>query len=579
MEATLPGESGDNSFSNASLLRIFRDLCKYQNAIKDKLHERDEANFDSECDSREAEIEQSQLGGDSDDESKKAQKDKAKVKRTDHAHTFSKEMLQIITNIGSFNTKLRQAVEKNGIALNKEALACEFGKKGNTFNPLSDELKDILIKVQPEEEPELVEPKDLQLVEPALITKTSNTNLHIQSMTKLVNVSKKHVLPGAEEAQLSASTGLMSYFVKDPLRDEFQVKFIDFKVKDSGDQKLGLQVQSKIKEKMTLHLGSPELAFFIQTKKQSMVFQVKDFSAKNTVVVNAPLSQYSSSTVNFKDFASEDCCFVAHEHLVAVATKTPNQQVQVTIESIEDADQRCKNIDTGLKVVNNLYIRHFEVHLIAGKPILIALDAAGSLFAQRVDEIGKTCCLKPKNDGSESLALFVQENRKTAWVLRKPKDDFHVVLDEYTINEADAKLTLKQNSGRYEFTTKMPLNKDQHIKIGMLSTSEQSTQVVLIFNSGANRMAVAQFTQGCLVGGVSECNFLRGNDSAEAIKELRLQTAQVTQGGGGKEKLVLSFTPFPVGSKKLFGLSGAIEFQLGTVTNSQSAEGVMELDS
>lgn len=580
MEATLPGGSGDNLLSNASPLKILRDLDKYENAIKEKLRERDEAHFDDECNALEAEIEKSQLGVDSDDESNKDKKVTRKSKKTNYAHNFVKEKLEIITRFGAFNTKLRQAVERNGIALNKEALASEDGKRGNTYNPISDELRDALTKVRPEEEPELVEPKDMQLVEPALISKSGNTSVQIQTITKLVNITKKHVLPGAEEAQLAANTGFLTYFVKDPLRDEFQVKYIDFKAKDSGDKKLGLQVQRQIKEKMILHLGSSEVAYFNQTKKQSQIFQVKDFDSDNTVTIKAPLSEYSTSSGNYKELASDDCCFAAHEHFVAIATKTQNLLVQVTIETIDDggADQTSKFIDTGLKAVNNLYIRHFGIHLIGGNPILIALDAAGSLFSQRVDEVGKHSALKPANDGSESLALFVQENRKTVWVLRKPKDGNNVVLDEYAINEADAKLTLKNNYVRYQFAPKMTLNKDQHIKIGVLSTPEQSTQVVLIFNLGANRMAAAQFTDGNLVGTISEFSFLRGNDSAEALKELRLQTAQVSQGEGGKEKVVLSFSPFPVGSKKLFGLSGAIEFQLGTVAKPQLAEGTMDMD-
>lgn len=578
MEATLPGGSGENLLSNASPLKILRDLHKYENQIKDKLRERDEANFDNECDLIEGEIEKSQLAVDSDDESNKDKQPKRKSEKTNYAHNFAKEKLEIITRFGAFNTKLRQAVERNGIALNKDALASEDGKRGNTYNPISDELREALTKVRPEEEPELVEPKDMQLVEPALISKTGNTSVQIQTITKLVNITKKHVLPGAEEAQLAANIGFLTYFVKDPLRDEFQVKYINFNSKDSGDKKLGIQVQRQLKEKMALHLGSPEIAYFVQSKKTSQIFQVKDFDADTTVTIKTPLKDLTTSSGSYKDFASDDYCFAAHEHYVAIATKTPTQLVQVTIESMDEdgAEQRSKNIDTGLKAVNNLYIRHFGIHMIGGHPILIALDAAGSLFSQRIDEVGKQCALKPANDGSESLALFVQENRKIVWVLRKPKDGSNVVLDEYTINEADAKLTLKNNFGRYHFAPKMALNKDQHIKIGVLSTAEQSTQAVLIFNLGANRMAAAQFTDGNLVGIVSEFNFLRTNDSAEALKELRLQTAQFSE--EGKEKVILSFTPFPVGSKKVFGLSGAIEFQLGTVFKPQLAETLMDTD-
>ena len=248
--------------------------------------------------------------------------------------------------------------------------------------------------------------------------------------------------------------------------------------------------------------------------------------------------------------------------------------MQVTIESMdEDGADAGKKTDTGLKAVNNLYIRHFGIHLIGDKPILIALDAAGSLFSQRLDNTDKLCSLKPANDGSESLALFVQENKRTAWVLRKPKDGSDVVLDEYAINEEEAKLTLKSNFS-YQFAPKMTLNKDQHIKIGVLSSPDQSTQVVLIFNLGANRIAVAQFTERKLVGLISEFTFLRGNDSAEALKELRLQTVQVCE--NEKEKVVLSFTPFPGSSKKLFGLSGAIEFQSGVVAKPQLAETEMD---
>lgn len=571
MEATLPSAATDNKLSSAKISQIVRDLQKYQNSIKDKLREHDDANFDSECNQREQDLDRLERG-------EKVDESEPRAKRTNHTHNFTREFLEIVTKIGSFNTKLRLAVEKNGIPLNKDALADETNSKGNTYNKMSDELRDILTKAQPvNEDPELVEPKDMETVEPALISKSGNTSLQFLCMSKLATITRKHVLLGAEEAQLSHGAGLLSYFVKDPLRDEFQVKCVDFK--DGQDKKLGLQVQRAIKEKMTLHFGNTNSAYFTQGKKQANIYQVKAFTAENPLLIKTPLGEYTSSESKYSEFASEDCCFAAYEHFVAVATKTPNQLVQVSVESVEDDswEQTSRNIDTGLKAVNNLYIRHFGIHLIGGKPLLIALDAAGSLFVQRVDQTGKLSAIKGTADNGESLALFVQENRKILWVLRKPQNG-SAILDEYAINEEDAKLTLKPQRGRYEIPVKMTLTNGHHIKLGVLSAPEPDTQVVLIFNLGANRIATAQFTRGKIVGSVSESDLLRTSDSAAVLKELRLQTSQIAQAAPGRDKFVLSFTPSVGGSKKAFGLSGALEFQVGTVVKVEQPETEMEMD-
>jgi hypothetical protein len=476
----------------ATNCQIIRDLMKYSNQIHEKLSELDDEARQEHYDAVSALIDQNENEGFKSEEL-------PYLKLNSHAKEFNRDMLEIFSGVANFNNKLRKVVETHGIPLNKTSLASDASNTRHTYNPVNydDYLK--LFVQDDDEEIQLHKPKDIEYIDLPLITFNNQNRANFASPSDLVKLVYKEQFSGAEEVRYGYASKLVSYIAKDAentaQKGKQQNKLYGLDLQECQEYQTYTRLGQDTKLKAIL-AGAKDSVYFCSKDSTAFIIRAKS-TAKNLITIEKKVSfdaseEFEQSSQEFKDFASEEFPFAAYEDYIAVPIKLKEKtsySIKVIVEKVQGEQIP---IDSGLKWLHGSTLRHFGIHLIGGKPILIALDTLGSLFTLRVDQEKMHSKYQAKDPEVHRYGLFVDEYRKRIWVAKKTEGQ-KLTFEQFRIDE-NAKLTPIEADTPIEIKPK-DLKDSEQVRFGVLSSDDGKVHVFIVMYLLANAIGFAECKQ------------------------------------------------------------------------------------
>lgn len=563
MSASVQVPIEEIEIGKASLSQLARDLIDNKQSIRLKLEELDEENRQKQREVRERHIEDLEEGREP------TQLDTSAFK-TNNTMEFEKDILKIFSSMGLFNNKLRKMVEKHAIPLNKKSLASEDDKSRPTYAPIPQDLfsKIFTDDADNDKEIELQQPRDLEYGTISLLTFSDQSALQVVSSSSLVTVHRKQLLSNVNLLKLAYSAGNASFVSTSSDRRTNDMELFEVNLQNFQKRAVGLKISNNFKlgNWRALELATNDTAVFAKSDKAgSNIYWAKELSEMNPFTIDKNIrldddDRVSMSDTAFKDFASEEFPFATYKEYVAIATQQ-DQKIKASIESHEL--EKSSSADTGLRFVTPASLKHFGIHVIKDKPILLALDSTGGLFAQRVDEPTKKFTRASQGGDYHYEGLFVQESRQAVWLLKRRANDAHsLTLEPFSINENTATLTGK-GFGPEDFVLrcKTAMTPEEQIRFGVLSSTDGNRQALITFSLHNNLFGYAEFLNGKLQGKYSEDVFLSAKKSKDILTKCRMFTCHTATGEGAtaqdKERVVVAFS-----STENNNFSGVIDFKM-----------------